>query len=338
MDNHAGYIKGTLRPVNVIITLLVMCLVTVAVAGGCSLIGQARLTEMVWRLRLYRLAAAFAVGSGLASAGVALQGLLKNPLAEPYVLGISSGAGVGVLLGYAISGAVGLAGWATTPVLAIIGAAITSVVVFTVAQRRGQLDPYALLLSGVIVNAFNGAIMLTIFLLVPPRTITSFAGWIMGRLTDSIAISNPLLVIIAIASVVVGEVLLFFRGVALNALGLGDEVAASVGVAVGRLRIEMFVIVSLMTAAAVALAGPIGFLGLIVPHICRLIVGPDHRRLVIVSSFSGAIFLMLADTFCRTAGQFLRVGEIPVGILTALTGGPFFIFLLRRSFREAKIR
>lgn len=335
MDDHEDYIKGTLKPVGVIITILVMGLITAAVAGVCSLVGQARLTKAVWELRMFRLVAAFAVGSGLASAGVALQGLLKNPLAEPYILGISSGAGVGVLIGYALAGTFSLAGWATTPVLALIGAAATCLVVFTVAQRRGRLDPYALLLSGVIVNAFNGAIMLTIFLLVPPRTITSFAGWVMGRLTDSIAISNPLLVIIAIGCVIVGQVVLFFRGVALNALGLGDEVAASVGVPVQRLRIEMFIVVSLMTAAAVALAGPIGFLGLIVPHICRLIIGPDHRRLVIVGGFSGAIFLMLADTFCRTAGRWVRVGEIPVGILTALTGGPFFIFLLRRSFREA---
>lgn len=309
---------------------------SVAVVLLCSLVGQAELSGPVWRLRIFRLAAAGTVGAALAAAGMALQGLLRNPLAEPYILGISSGAGIGVLLGYALAGWFALASWATTPALSLAGALVTCGIVYGIAQRRGRIDPYALLLSGVIVNAFNGAIMLAIFLLVPPRTISSFASWAMGRLTDSIALSHPLLMITCAAAALLGWLAIFLRGPALNALGLGDDVAASTGVPVHRLRLEVFVVVSLMTAAAVALAGPIGFLGLIVPHICRLLVGPDHSRLALVSGFGGAIFLMLADTFCRTAGEWARVGEIPVGILTALCGGPFFIFLLRRRLRGAE--
>ena len=122
----------------------------------------------------------------------------------------------------------------------------------------------------------------------------------------------------------------------MNTLALGDDVARSSGVAVSWLRIETFGVVALMTAASVALAGPIGFLGLIVPHICRLLVGPDHHRLLIVSGLGGAMFLMVADTLCRLLGSWLRIGEVPVGIVTALCGGPFFIILLRRRFREGR--
>jgi iron complex transport system permease protein len=142
-------------------------------------------------------------------------------------------------------------------------------------------------------------------------------------------VSQPLL-LTATVCVLVGWAILLLRGAAFNALGLGDDVAASVGVRVHWLRVETFLVVGLMTTAAVTLAGPIGFVGLIVPHICRLIAGADHRRLVIFSGFVGAIFLMIADTLCRLAGEWLNKGLIPVGIVTAFCGGPFFIVLLRR--------
>ncbi len=300
---------------------------TLIILLACSTIGIVRLTWAIWEMRLGRLVVAAVVGAGLAAGGVALQGLLRNPLAEPYILGISSGAGVGVLVGLSFTGVMT---WATTPALALIGALVTSVVVYCVAQRRGRLEPYTLLLSGVIVNAFNGAVMLAIFLFIPPRTITSFAYWGMGQLTYRF---EPGLFAVCVTCLAAGWGLLFVRGAAFNALGLGDDVASSSGVAVGRLRIETFVVVALMTAAAVALAGPIGFVGLIVPHICRLFVGPDHRVLVLVSGFVGAMFLMMADTFCRTVGPYFRTGDIPVGVITAFCGGPFFIYLLRRRLK-----
>jgi len=315
--------------------LAALAAATLAVAVACSLLGEISLTWPTWQVRMLRLAAAAIVGAALASAGMALQGLLRNPLAEPYILGISSGAGVGVLLGLAATGEGRLPGWATTPVLALAGALGTCGVVYGIAQRRGRLDPYVLLLSGVIVNAFNGAIMLSIWLLVPRRIITDFAFWAMGGISEKTAITNPWFVLLCAAVVLGGWAVLFARGSAFNTLGLGDDVAGSMGVSVSWLRLETFVIVALMTAAAVALAGPIGFLGLIIPHICRLIVGPDHRRLAVVCGFAGAMFLMVADTLCRLAGGYLRLGEIPVGILTALTGGPFFIYLLRSRRAEA---
>lgn len=317
----------------------VMLAATIVVALLCSLVGAAGLTRGIWAMRLRRLAMAATVGAGLAVAGMALQGLLRNPLAEPFVLGISSGAGVGVILGILLTarlGMVGIGAWATTPVLALLGALTTCVVVYAVAQRRGKLDPYALLLSGVIVNVFNGAVILTILLFFDPNEIIEYIGWSMGRLPDR---TDQTMLALCSVSVFAGWVVLFLRGGALNALGLGTDVAQSLGVGVQWLRVETFAVVALMTAAAVALAGPVGFIGLIVPHICRLILGPDHRRLALFSGFGGAIFLMAADTLGRSAGGWISVGgrslgDIPVGIITAMTGGPFFIYLLRRRFRE----
>ncbi len=321
--------------------LVVLAALLVGVAFACSLLGQYPVRErvgwrlwqsQVWRARLVRLAAAAVIGSGLGVAGMALQALLRNPLAEPYILGISSGAGVGVLLGLAAAGRAAVPHWATTAVLAFVGGLATCVVVYGIAQRRGRLDPYSLILSGVIVNAFNGAVMLTIYLYVDPYRIADFARWGMGQIPDAIELTT---LAVCSACVLAGWVVLFLRGAAFNALGLGDDVAASSGVAVHRLRMETFLFVALMTAAAVALAGPIGFLGLIVPHICRMLFGPDHRRLAIYSGFVGAMLLVVAETLCRTAGPLIGVSKIPVGILTALSGGPFFIYLLRRKFREA---
>lgn len=316
------------------ISFAVLVLVTLIVALGCSGAGVIRLSELtlfVWRIRLIRLAVAAIVGAGLATGGMALQGMLRNPLAEPYILGISSGAGVGVLMGMAVASWYDSLPWLiTTPSLALVGALLTCGLVYGIAQRRGRLDPYVLLLSGVIVNAFNGAIMLSIYLFVKPYIVSEFIVWAMGNLPHNVSES---LLLISTVCVLAGWAILLLRGAAFNALGLGDDVAGSVGVRVHWLRVETFLVVGLMTTAAVSLAGPIGFVGLIVPHICRLIVGSDHRRLVIFSGFAGAIFLMIADTLCRTVGEKLGIGQVPVGIVTAFCGGPFFIVLLRRRAR-----
>ena len=323
----------TLTGRKLAVCLLGLLLASVAVAAVCSLAGQYRLTAEIWRIRLYRAAAAAVVGAALAVGGLALQGLLRNPLAEPYILGISSGAGVGVLLGLALASRLALPRWSTTPVLSLLGAAATSAVVYGVAQRRGRLNPYVLLLSGVMINVFNGALILTILQFTRPTDMIHFIGWGMGQVPEWLW-DDPVLLIVAGTIVIGGWCVVFVHGAAFNALGLGDDVAASSGVSVHRLRTLTFVVVSLMTGMAVALAGPIGFVGLIVPHVCRIFVGPDHRLLAIVSGFVGAMFLMAADTFCRMIDKWTDLGELPVGVITALVGGPFFIWLLRRRFRE----
>lgn len=285
----------------------------------------------LWLAWLYRLLAAAIVGAGLGASGMALQGLLRNPLAEPYVLGISSGAGVGVLLGMALAGWIALPIWFSTPVLAFVGAMLTCAVVYSIAQRRGRLDPYSLILSGVIVNSFNAAIMLTVYLYIDPHRIADFSHWSIGRLPDAIGLS---LLLVSGVCVLLGWLVLLVSAHAYNVLTLGDEVASATGVSVHRLRLITFLSVGAMTAACVALAGPIGFLGLIVPHICRMFIGPDHRVGIAVSGIVGALLLMGAESFCRVAGPWIGVSLIPVGILTALSGGPFFIYLLRRRFGE----
>ena len=290
-----------------------------------------RATLSLWEARLWRLLAAAIVGAALGAAGMALQGLLRNPLAEPYILGVSSGAGVGVLLGLAAAAWLAVPAWASTPVLAFAGALATCAAVYLIAQRHGRLDPYALILSGVIVNTFNGAIMLTIYLYVDPHRIADFAHWAMGRLPDSL--DTHLLGVCGLL-VLGGWGVLLACGPAFNVLGLGDAVAASSGVAVGRLRLATFACAAVMTAAAVALAGPVGFLGLIVPHLVRMVMGAEHRAGLAGAGLAGAALLVAAELACRAAGPLVGVSLIPVGILTALAGGPFFIVLLRRRFRE----
>ncbi|MCD4823880.1 MAG: iron ABC transporter permease [Phycisphaerae bacterium] len=304
---------------------------TVVIGLACSLLGQAELTSLVWSLRLTRLASAALVGAALAAGGMALQAMFRNPLAEPYLLGISSGAGVGVLLGMSMAGAI-LPSWFGEPALAFAGAMLTCGVVYLIAQRRGRLDSYSLILSGVIVNVFNGAVMLAIHLYVDPYRIAVFSRWMMGEIPETT--STGVLLVCAVC-ILAGWAVLFLRSAGYNALGLGEEVACSSGVPVGRLRIETFVCVSLMAGAAVALAGPVGFLGLIVPHICRMILRADFRVLIIAGGFAGAIFLMVVETACYCLGPFVDVAAIPVGIVTALCGGPFFLVLLRRQLRGA---
>lgn len=336
-DPASDNLRGTLSARKLALTGAVLLLAACAVLGACSLVGVISLgdlTPLVWKTRLVRLTVAGVVGAALATAGMALQGLLRNPLAEPYILGISSGAGVGVLFGLAMADWWGaLPKWLSGPALALAGAAVTCAAVYGIAQRRGRLDPYVLLLSGVIVNAFNGAVMLSIYLFVKPYVVSGFMVWAMGNLTDNVPAG---MLITAGACVLAGWAVLLARGAAFNTLGLGDEVAATSGVPVHWLRVETFLVVSLMTAAAVTLAGPVGFVGLIVPHVCRLVVGPDHRRLAVVSALVGAMFLMIADTLCRVVGELLNAGDLPVGVLTALCGGPFFIALLRGRLKGGR--
>jgi len=320
-----------------------LLVITAGIGLLCSFIGVVKLPRnigdwqswqwVIWQTRISRLLAAGIVGIALAAAGLALQGLLRNPLAEPYILGISSGAGIGVLLGGSLASAALLPVWATEPVVALAGALLTAAVVYGIAQRRGRLDPFVLLLAGVIVNVTNGALILAILQFVKREEMIHFIGWGMGRIPDDLWF-QPKSLLLSGAAVIGGWTLIFLRASALNAMGLGDEVAASSGVAQHRLRIELFVAASLLTAGAGAVAGPVGFVGLIVPHVCRLLLGPDHRRLAVVSAFGGAVFLMLADTLCRYASDKFWFGELPVGVITALIGGPFFIVLLRRRLGE----
>jgi iron complex transport system permease protein len=287
------------------------------------------------RLRLPRAVLAAIVGAALAGAGVALQALLRNPLAEPFVLGVSGGAALGgtaVIVAATAGarlfgpGAAALASASPIAAGAVIGAVATAPLVFGLGRLGGRLGPETSLLVGVVFNAFAAGVITLLRLLVPPEHASRLLYWLLGTIGYE---GGTTLAVGAVAVATALALLLLLSG-RLNLLTLADEEAASLGVDVRRDRGLVFFVASAATGAAVALAGMVGFVGLIVPHVVRRVIGPDHRLLVPGSALFGAAFLVLADALARLA--FLPLGtEPPVGAVTAFLGGPFFLWLLRRT-------
>ena len=289
-------------------------------------------------LRLPRVLLGAMVGAGLATAGVALQALLRNPLAEPFVLGVSGGAALGGTAALAAGALIGpatmlgaLASSGTAVALgASVGAAASTALVFALGRIGGKLVPEAALLVGVVFNAFAAGVITVVKVMVPPEDAARLLYWLMG----AVGYADPGTLVAGAVLLGVAVTVLVALSAQLNLLSLGDDEAASLGVEVGRSRGAVFLAASLATGAAVALAGLVGFVGLIVPHLLRRLFGPDHRVLLPASALFGAAFLVLADAGARLA--FLPLGsEPPVGALTALLGGPLFLWLLRRSDRSA---
>jgi iron complex transport system permease protein len=261
-------------------------------------------------------------GAGLSAAGVIFQAILRNPLAEPYVLGVSSGAGLGAAL--AIVFGLTTAGAWMLPATAFAGALGTILLVYALARMPGGTAPVqTLLLSGVVVSAVLGSILMFVVSAAPSEKLHSVIWWLLGNLQ---VFDWGLLRIIS-AVVAGGLVVSVLCGRDLNLMALGEEPAAHLGLDVEWTKKLFFLLASLMTGATVAACGLIGFVGLIVPHTVRLVVGPDHRRLVTASALSGAAFLVLADSVARTI---IAPQEVPIGVITAILGGPFFLGLLRK--------
>jgi iron complex transport system permease protein len=276
-------------------------------------------------LRLPRVLLAALVGASLALAGVLYQALFKNPLADPYILGVSSGAGLGATLALTAFGTSYAARAVGVPIGAFAGAVLTMVLVVRLASRRGRLDPTSLLLAGIAVSYTLSA--LTSFVLVYDReTMTSVVFWMMGGLQNRSWEHVAMLAAMLGAGVVVPS--LFHRE--LDLMLLGDERAGQLGVSVERFKLVALASASLVVAGAVAVSGLIGFVGLMTPHMVRLVIGPRHRALLPASMLAGAIVLVVADLLARIV---LAPVEIPVGIVTALAGGPFFVWLLIRKER-----
>ncbi len=281
-------------------------------------------------MRLYLVAATSVVGAALALAGLGFQALLRNPLASPYVLGVSGGGMLAVILASLFVGVT------LQPLFGFLGSLATVGIVYTLAQRRGRIEPYTLLLSGVILNAFYAAAIMLTSALVPPERRADITYYLMGNITPLVPRWTLVGVVGALAAG--GAATFAARAKGFNLAALGEDTAGAMGVRIDRLRILTFVAASLMTGAAVALAGPIGFVGLVCPHILRMILGPDYRRLVPAACFFGAAFLVAADLALRLV-QGAGGPVLPVGVLTAMCGGPFFIYLLRtRWHRTAQIR
>ena len=278
---------------------------------------------IIFSLRLPRVLLAFAVGAGLALTGTALQALVRNPLADPYLLGLSGGAGLGAVLAIALVAA-GI--WAV-PLAAWVGAMVSVALVYRLALVAGQrLDPRILLLAGVVVSAFTGAVMAAILTLVPSPALRNAFLWLLGGFGT--ASWQSLAVFGAYAVIPATFLVLGARN--LDLLALGEEPAQFLGADVEHVKRVVYFSSSLLTAAAVAVSGVVGFVGLVVPHAMRRLVGPLHRTLIPAVAFTGGSFLVLADGLARTVASPL---ELPVGVVTAVIGVPLFALLLKRSLR-----
>jgi iron complex transport system permease protein len=274
---------------------------------------------IILSLRLPRAILAGFVGAGLSVSGAAFQALLRNPLADPYILGVSSGAAVGAIIAILL----GLGTFSFgLPLASFLGALLTILVVFYFGRQDGKIHPHTLLLAGVIIGSFLSALIMFFITVSRREELHTIIFWLMG----DFSFSNPRAILIIFPYVLSGVVLLYLRARRLNLILSGEENAVQLGVDVERLKLVSYLSASLVTAASVSVCGLIGFVGLIIPHSVRMIFGPDHRLLIPSAALLGASFLVASDTFARTL---LAPVELPVGVITAAFGGPFFIYLLR---------
>jgi len=276
--------------------------------------------------RLHRLALAAIVGTSLALSGVALQALLRNPLAEPYILGLSTGAAAGMMAQRLLFVQLGLT-LGMSQAGALLGATATMAIVFIAGRRRGVIDPLGLLLTGVVLSTINSALIMMFNYLVGPGGLRDdLTAWMMGFLNQGAAWPA----VGAIAGVtLIGGLVLLGVGPAMDVASLSDSEAMSLGVRLQRLRAIEFAVASVLAAGAVVLAGPIAFVGLICPHSARLLVGPRHRPLLVSSAMLGATLIVAADTLSALLHLQLGVGRMPIGVFTAILGGPAFLWMLR---------
>lgn len=294
--------------------------------GGAR--GGSTMATILLNVRLPRVALGALVGAALAATGVVFQGLLRNPLGDPYILGVSSGAAVGATAGILLG--LGSTTYGTTliPLVAFAGAVIVMFIVYGLGRVGGRVPPETLLLAGVIVNFTLGGV-LSLSMALAERDLHEIVYLLLGNLGVILTKSTAILFASAAVLVLGGLVVVYLYARELNLMALGEEPAMHLGVDVDRTRKVLFVVASLLVGAVVSMSGLIGFVGLVIPHIVRMISGPDHRTLIPLSAMSGAILLMWADAVART----VAATEIPVGVVTALIGGPYFIYLLRRSHR-----
>lgn len=315
-------------PVLAGLAVLALACAMLRVLVGGSRFGGAYLgwsqDQTIVGLRLLATGAAAVVGASLGLAGAQLQALLRNPLASPDLLGMSAGAGFGIVLASLLAGGV----WVAPAIPATLGAIGTLSLVYTVAQRRGQIEPVTLVLIGVIVAVMLAAATLAAQSLMPRETAYSASRWMLGAISADvqwweIAGCAGLLAVALALSLSLGPLV--------DGASFSDDEARAMGVPLAGLRIGLFVVSGLLTASCVVLAGPIGFVGLVCPHVVRLMIGPAHRGLALGATMAGASMLLLADVLVELIP--VRTGRLPIGVLTALIGGPVFLVLLRAEMR-----
>lgn len=292
-----------------------------ALATGAG-IPQTEVNAVIWFIRLPRVLAGVLVGAALAVSGAVMQGIFCNPLADPGMLGLSSGASVGAVAAIAL----GLSNQSlyAMPLFAFIGAILALMIVVCLAMKQGRVPVMVLLLSGVAVNFLNGAITSGTLTILNEYRLREYLFWMVGGL-DYRRWEH---VFLAAGPILAGIALLLLLSRHLNVLALGEEEARGVGLPVAKFRLLFLAAAAATTAAAVCISGSIGFVGLVVPHMMRFLVGPDHRLLLPASALAGGVFLVFCDTLGRSL---FAVAEIRVGIVTALLGAPYFLYLLRRE-------
>ncbi len=283
--------------------------------------GDKTVNTVIWDVRVPRIILAALVGLLLSTSGVILQGILRNPLADPYILGVSAGGSIGAMLSFLFGRDVFFLGFRTTPLIAFAFSLAAVFIVYRLSHVAGRSSPETLVLAGVAVSSFAASVLA--LMIIVSGDLRSIYFWMLGSLQD--ASWADVLTVAPYAAI--GIIAAYFYSKDLNALLLGDDMALTLGVDVKAVRIFLLVIASLMAAAAVSVCGLVGFVGLIVPHFVRLAVGPNHRLLVPIAGVSGMILMVAADIVARTA---LAPTEIPIGVIMSLIGAPFFIYILRR--------
>ena len=331
--------KELLTAKKLIVRIALALVVLVTVMSVCSLIGTESVSlkavfngaggqatvnpdyEIFVQVRLPRIILACIVGAALACSGVVFQALLRNPLADPYILGISSGAGLGAII--AVLSGFSWTLWGRSPiaVFAFAGALGTVWLVWFIGRLTGKSHVTGLLLAGVVVNAFFSAVIMFLASVAKAGQVYSTIFWLMGNMTEE----DFFVLWLAAGCVATGILALFYISPQLNAISFGEDDARSMGVNTTGTQTIAFAVAAAITAVAVSLSGLIGFVGLIVPHGVRLVFGPDHRQLLPLSGIVGAIFLIAADTLARIV---VAPAQLPVGVVTAIVGGPFFLVLL----------
>jgi len=284
-----------------------------------------RVATIILDIRLPRVLLAGLVGAALATAGATYQGLFRNPLADPYLIGVAQGAGLGATIGFLLPFSGAFSALGLIPMLAFAGALLSAGTVYALARVGKTVPMTTLILAGVALGAFLAAIT-SYLLVISGEQLHSIVLWLMG----GFSLSHWGEVRVLLPYVLLGGSLIYLYGQPLNVMQLDEEQAQQLGVNVERVKLTLLVAATLITAAAVCFVGTIGFVGIIVPHAVRLIWGPDHRFLLPLSFLGGASFLILADAVARTV---LGPTEVPVGVVTAFCGAPFFLYLLRRRKR-----
>ncbi len=278
--------------------------------------------SILFDIRLPRILLGFAVGGALSLAGAVLQGMFRNPLVEPYTLGISGGATLGVVVNL-IFGFNRFLGLLSMPVFGFLGSLLVISIIYGMSIKKGIIRMNGLLLTGVMISFISSSLLMLIFSMSTAEDLHSIIFWIMGSLEEP----NWFLIKLIVGISFAGLILSYIFCLDLNALALGEEQAMHLGVNVEKTKRIFFIIASVLTGFSVALAGQIGFVGLIIPHTLRLFIGGDHRILLVSSYLGGAAFLIMCDTIARTAASPV---ELPVGVITGILGGAFFVYALGR--------